>query len=140
MTVFTLQYSYEFNYIKGRRQAVYFNNLKNLCISPLMLHLPHPLLMGHKAVCLTVKGPGSTQGSSAGPRRARPPNAFRCTSVQNFRIWCSYSQPTWQQKPKSSFHFWRRQNYWRPHQPKPWGDVSPCLSSVMGPAVHVQIG
>ena len=32
-----LQYSYEFNYIKSRRQAVYFNIQKNLCISPLSL-------------------------------------------------------------------------------------------------------
>ena len=82
--------------------------------------LPISRSTGHKAVCLTDMGPGdrSRFPSEPGPG---PPNAFWCISVQNFRIWCD-----WQQKPKSSFNFWRRQSYWRPHQPKAWGDVSLC--------------
>jgi len=44
----------------------------------------------------------SAQDSPPGPGGARLPNAFRCISVQNFCIWCSYSQLIWQQKIKSS--------------------------------------
>jgi len=42
----------------------------------LTLRLPHPFLMGHKAVCLTARGPGERSSFPSGPGRTPAANAF----------------------------------------------------------------